>query len=49
MILGVLGNFCCEYGLIRVAWEKFNACLRSNLWKKRSFLLTFVSIDCFCS
>ena len=41
-----LRNFSQSMGLIRMAWEKLNVCLSSNIWKKRMFQLSFVMIDC---
>ena len=32
-------------GLIKVAWEKLNVCLRSNMLKKKALRLPFNLID----
>ena len=44
-----LRDFLQCMGLIKVAWEKSNMCLGSNMWEKRAFQSSYVLIDHLCS
>ena len=44
-----LRDFLRCMGLIRVALEKLNVCLSSNIWEKKAFRSLFVLIDRLCS
>ena len=40
-----LQDFLQCMALIRVAWERLNVCLRSIMWEKSAFRLSFILIN----